>query len=296
MTTRCGLVALVGLPNAGKSTLMNALMGEKVGIVSPKANTTRLVVRGIVAEGEAQLVLVDTPGLNSSAKAFDRLLVQQARGALDDADVVCLVVDAARGLEPKVMDLIEGLKQARRPVVLVLNKVDLVQPRAKLLPLMQQAQEIGIFKEVFAVDSLKEKGLQEIIARLARLVPEGPWLFPAGMATDVPLPLRLAEITREKAMFYLQQEVPYGVAVLPVEITDVPDEPLVVVERILVSAERYKGMVIGAGGQMLKKIGSAARQDMQEVLGRGVRLELEVQVEEGWMEKMNLLRELGVTL
>lgn len=292
--TRCGLVALVGAPNVGKSTLLNKLVGEKVGIVSPKANTTRMVVRGVVTQEMAQLVLVDTPGLNESKKSFDRMLVQQARGALADADVVMLVIDAARGFDERAREVIGQCQENGVAAVLVLNKVDLVQPRSKLLGLMQEAQAIGIFKAVFAVDSQRGKGTEDIVAGVAKLLPEQPWLFPAGMKTDVPMPLRLAEITREKAMRFLQQELPYGVGVLAGEMGTDDDGQMVVRQDVLVAMDRHKGMVIGNKGVMLQKIGSAARQDMEELLGQKVYLDLLVKVEPGWQERQALLQELGI--
>ncbi len=290
----CGLVALVGAPNVGKSTLLNKLVGEKVGIVSPKANTTRMVVRGIVNHDMAQLVLVDTPGLNESKKSFDRMLVQQARGALLEADVVMLVVDAARGFDDRAREVIAQCKESGTQIVLVLNKVDLVQPRSKLLGLMTEAQGIGIFKAVFAVDSQRGRGTDDIPAGIAKLLPEHPWLFPEEMKTDVPLPLRLAEVTREKAMRFLQQELPYGVGVLPGDMGVDDDGQMVIRQDVLVAHDRHKGMVIGNKGAMLQRIGSAAREDMEEILGQKVYLDLLVKVEPGWQERQALLQELGI--
>ncbi len=301
ITTQCGLVALVGAPNVGKSSLLNALVGQHVGIVSPRANTTRLVVRGVVSHNTAQVVFVDTPGLNTSSKSFDRMLVQHARGALEDADVVALVLDAAKGFDARARDIMNSAKDRKhQKMVLILNKIDTVQPRSKLLALMTEAQEAGLFSEVFAVSATKETrekgGLKDILPRLARLMPESPWLFPPEQTTDMPLPLRLAEMTREQAMRHLREELPYSVAVLSESIEEPEDKayPLEVNQRIVVARETHKGMVVGAGGQMLKSIGSAARETMQEVLGRRVRLNIVVRVEENWAERQGLLNEMGL--
>lgn len=297
--TRCGLVALVGAPNVGKSSLLNRLVGEDVGIVSRKANTTRIVVRGMVTHEASQVIFVDTPGLNDSKKSFDRLLVQQARGALDEADVIALVIDAGRGFDERAEEIVGQLKKAKgkQTAVLILNKVDRVQPRAKLLELMTRAQAENVFSSVFAVSAIpentKKSGVADIVPQLAKLVPEGPWLFPDCPVTDMPLPFRLAEVTRGISMQYLHEEIPYGMAVLPVEIDD-GAEPVLVRQLMLVSREAHKGMVIGKGGQMLKRIGTEARSAMEKIIGDRVRVELSVEVDENWFGRADMLRELGV--
>ncbi|MCP5404655.1 MAG: GTPase Era [Pseudomonadaceae bacterium] len=293
--SRCGLVALVGAPNVGKSTLMNALVGHKVGIVSPKANTTRVVVRGVRQEGTAQLVFVDTPGLNTSTKAFDRQLVQQARGSLADADVVALVIDATRGFDAQAKALAESFaaKPDMQVYVLVINKMDKLTPRSKVLELMTAAQAYGCFTEVFAVSATKGGGVDDIAPALAKLLPEGPWLFAPDQATDMPLPLRLAEVTREKVMLNLHEEVPYAVGVVTTLLAD-DEAPVLVQQTLLLARDAHKPLVLGKGGGMLKRIGSAAREEMQTLLGKGVRLELQVEVKPRWLEQQNLLAEMGV--
>lgn len=291
--TRCGLIALVGAPNVGKSTLMNALVGSKVGIVSPKANTTRVVVRGVVCEGTCQLVFVDTPGLNQSTKAFDRTLVQQARGSLRDADVVALVIDAARGFGGQAQDLVNDFKKSSQQHVLIINKIDTLQPRSKVLALMAKAQEAGCFSRVFAVSASKGSGVEDIIPGLLEVLPEGPWLFAPDTATDMPLPLRLAEVTREKVMRNLHQEVPYAVGVVTTLLAD-DETPVLVRQTLLLAREAHKPLIIGKKGEMLQRIGSAARQDMQDMMGVGVRLELQVDVKPRWLEQQGLLGEMGV--
>lgn len=292
---KSGFVALLGAPNAGKSTLINKLVGEKIGIVSPKANTTRLLVRGILTQPDGQVIFVDTPGLNESNKSFDRLLVQQAQSALADADVVLVVLDAGKGLNARARDIMTMALQTGKPAALVLNKVDTVQPRSKLLPMMQEIGAQYAFAQVFAVDALHGKGTDDIAARLMKLLPEGPVLYPAGMATDAPLPLRLSEVTREKAMLFLQQEIPYGLTVMPEELVEEDDGKLLVRQNIVVSAERHKGMVVGSKGAMIQKIGTAARHDMETMTGKKIFLDLMVKVQEDWQEKINLLKDLGLT-
>ncbi|MFZ2587814.1 MAG: GTPase Era [Alphaproteobacteria bacterium] len=295
--TRCGLIALVGAPNVGKSTLINALVGERVGIVSSKPNTTRIVVRGVVTEGATQFVFVDTPGLNTSAKAFDRALVQQAQGSLAEADVVALVIDAGRGFDDRAMDIVARIQQGKRTAVLIINKVDRLVPRERVLPLMTRAAELGCFAEVLAVAAANVNkkgggGMKDVLPRLAKYVPEGPWLFPADMATDMPLYQRLAEITREQVMTYMHEEVPYAIAV----VTDSVDDsgmPWLVQQRILLTREAHKPLVIGKGGSMLGRMGTAAREVMQDVLGTGVRLELHVEVSPDWQERAHLLYPAG---
>lgn len=293
LTTRCGLVAIVGAPNVGKSTLINALVGEKVGIVSSKANTTRVVVRGVIAQGPNQFVLVDTPGLNTSQKAFDRALVQQAQGSLSDADVIALVIDASRGFDDRAMDIIRIIKDGKRKAVLIINKVDKLNPREKVLVLMTKAAELDCFAEVFAVaaaDVAKKGGggVKDILPRLVAHIPAGPWLFPADLATDMPLPQRLGEITREKVMTFLHEEVPYAIAVVTDDVDD-SAKPVLVQQRILLAREAHKPLVIGKGGLMLQRIGTAAREDIQSILGTGVRLELHVEVSPDWQERAHLL-------
>lgn len=298
---KCALVALVGLPNAGKSTLMNALVGEKVGIVSPKANTTRVTVRGVVTEGAVQLVFMDTPGLNRSGKAFDRRLVQQAEGAWADADVVVYLMDVsgknvALDRHQEMLARHQSGK-GRQKVVVVPTKVDLVKDKKALLPMLAEINGWGV-DAVVPLSAMKKSGLVDLMKELGRMAPDGPWLFPAGQVTDMPLALRLAEITREKAMRLLHEEVPYTVGVITQGIEDRGDEgdeaPWLVQQQILVAKEQHKAMVVGKGGQMLKSIGMQARKDMQDVLGAGVRLELHVKVAERWLEREEWLREMGV--
>jgi GTP-binding protein Era len=251
-----------------------------------------VTVRGIATRDETQLIFMDTPGLSDGADGLNRLLVQQARGAMAEADVVCFLVDAARKHLPDFETLGKGVAGKK---VLVLTKVDLVKDKKKLLPILASVGEL--FDAVVPVSVHAEKTLDSLMKELLRLVPEGPWLFPHAQVTDMPLSLRLAELTREQAMRQLHEEVPYGVAVLPESITDVTetDGPMLVRQTILVARDGHKGIVLGKGGAMLKEIGTRARMEMQNILGRGVRLELHVEVDEKWADRADLLQALGVT-
>lgn len=311
---RCGLIALVGLPNAGKSTLMNALVGEKIGIISNKPNTTRVTVRGVLTKGDSQMVFMDTPGLNRSSKAFDRRLVQQAMGAAVEADIVVVLTELnAAGndsLTVELQQLMDEAKKRQQKLLVLLTKVDKVKDKAKLLPTLTKMVEMGAdaVVPVAAIKaeqggggkgSFKSSGVDRVVAELLKMLPEGPWLFPADMTTDMPLPLRLAELTREQAMRQLHQEIPYGIGVMTGTVEEAVDEEngeavTVVIQQILVSKEQHKPMVLGKGGQMLQKIGTFARLEMQKILGTRVRLDLHVKVAEKWLEREQWLREMGV--
>lgn len=301
---KCALVALVGVPNAGKSTLMNALVGEKVGITSNKPNTTRVTVRGVLTEGVNQLIFMDTPGLNRSSKAFDRRLVQQAQGAAVEADILLILCDVSgmRGKPAGTVwsfekQLVEAAKARKQKVILALTKIDMVKDKASLLPVLTALGDWNV-DAVVPLTALKGSGkgsgLDRLVAELVKMVPAGPWLFPPEQVTDMPMNFRLAELTREQAMRLLHQEIPYGVGVVTEKIEEIEEGLLLVQQQLLVAKEQHKPMVLGAGGQMLKKIGMLARKEMQEVVGQGVRLELHVKVAERWLEREQWLREMGV--
>ncbi len=295
------MVAIVGRPNAGKSTLLNALTGARVGIISPKPNTTRVVVRGITHSGHAQLVWLDTPGLNKSAKAFERRLVQQANGAMADADVVLVLLDASHAVKnagPKALqqeaEWVSAALGRKQSVIVGISKVDLVKAKVALLPVLETINAWGVHA-VVPLSASKKIALDDLVREVAKLAPAGPWLFPADMVTDAPLHQRLAEFTREQAMNLLQQEVPYGVGVMTEAVVPAQGEaPMLVQQIIMVVKESHKPMVVGAGGSMLKQIGMRARKVMQEALGEGVRLELRVKVEPFWQSKADILNDLGV--
>lgn len=301
---RCGLIALVGLPNAGKSTLMNALVGEKLGIISNKPNTTRVTVRGVVTEGVNQMVFMDTPGFNRSSKAFDRRLLQQAAGAAVEADVVVILFDGGvgeRGMSGDMQMLAEESKKRGQKVVIVITKIDKFKDKSKLLPMLTKLNDWGVdaIVPITAIKaneggSKKGTGVDRLVAELVKMLPEGPWLFPADQVTDMPLPLRLAELTREQAMRQLHQELPYNVGVITLSNEDQEDGSVLVHQQILVAKEQHKPMVLGNRGQMLKKIGTYSRMEMEKILGVHIRLELHVKVAERWIEREQWLREMGV--
>jgi GTP-binding protein Era len=282
--TRCAFIALAGQPNAGKSTLLNALVGARVGIISAKPNTTRLLVRGVQNLGATQLVWLDTPGLaenDSSAKrGFSRQLQQQAQSALSDADVVVLVVETTKALRDLAREE-RWMQQAvarKQPVILALAQVDKLSDKKALLPLLTKLQEWPL-AAVIPLSATKGTAVKELAHAVAKLAPVGPHHFPPEMVTDQPVAERLAELTREQLMRLLQAEVPYGITVQTEAIEAASDpDPMLVQQSITVQLTRHKPMVLGAGGLMLKRLGTQARHAMQEVLGQGVRLELRVKV------------------
>jgi GTP-binding protein Era len=282
-TTRCGYVALIGAPNAGKSTLINALVGSKVAIVSPKVQTTRSRVLGIAIEGAAQIVLIDTPGIFKPKRRLDRAMVSAAWAGADDADEVVLLVDAAqRGISQETRDIVERLKLARRTAILALNKIDAI-PRERLLALAAELNLSGIFSDTFMISALKGDGVGDLKRFLAARVPEGPWLFPEDQASDMPMRLLAAEITREKLFLRLQQELPYAIAVETEAWEEQPNGVVRISQVIFVQREGQRAIVLGEGGRMIKAIGTAARKELEEILEQRVHLTLFVKVRENWM-------------
>ncbi len=284
VATRCAYVALIGQPNAGKSTLMNALVGARVGIVSAKPNTTRLLVRGVQTMGNTQLVWLDTPGLTSdignAKKGYDRALMQQASTAMNEADVVVIVVEASKAIRGIAQETAwwEAAQAQAQPVILVLSQVDKLKEKKLLLPLLTQLQGAPL-AAVIPLSAQKGTAIKELAAAVTKLAPVGPHLFPPEMLTDQPLAERLSELTREQLMRILQAEVPYGITVQTEDVEPPHDDlPMRIAQFIVVSKASHKAMVLGAGGQMIKRLGTQARHAMQEVLGQGVRLELQVKM------------------
>jgi GTP-binding protein Era len=280
---RCGTIAVLGAPNAGKSTLINRLVGSKVSIVSPKVQTTRARVLGIAMRGAAQLIFVDTPGIFAPKRRIERAMVAAAWAGAADADVVLLLVDAARGLDEDTRRIVDGLVAAKRRAVLALNKIDRV-PRETLLPLTRQLTERGIFDDVFMISSLNGDGVEDLAAHLARIVPEGPWLFPEDQISDVPLRLLAAELVREQVFLQLHQELPYGITVETDEWEEREDGSVKITATIHVARESHKPIVLGKGGAQIKRIGAAARLALEPLLERRVHLFLHVRVTENWTE------------
>jgi GTP-binding protein Era len=290
---RCGYVALVGAPNSGKSTLLNQLVGAKLSIVSPKVQTTRSRVLGIVTEGAAQLVFIDTPGIFAPRRRLERAMVAAAWSGAQDADVVVLLVDTLRGLDEDTRRIIDGLKGAGRRAVLALNKVDAIEP-PKLLPLAAALRREGIFDAVFMVSGLTGDGVADLKRHLAGTVPAGPWLYPEDQLTDLPLRLIAAEITREQVFLQLHQELPYAAFVETDSWEEREDGSVKISQTIHVQRESQKPIVLGKGGRQIKRIGERARLELERVLERRVHLFLFVRVSENWTEDRERYRAMGL--
>jgi GTP-binding protein Era len=301
MTSHCGFAAIIGAPNAGKSTLINALVGSKVAIVSPKVQTTRMPVRGIAIMGETQIVFVDTPGIFRPRRRLDRAMVGAAWAGAEDADALLVIADAAALLaEPGGLAardtgaIIEGLKAGpRRKAALILNKIDGMK-RADLLPLMEKLSAGGLFEDVFLISALKGEGIGDVAAWVAGRMPEGAWLYPEDQAADIPLRLLAAEVTREKIYLRLHDELPYASAVETEKWEDRADGSVRIDQVIYVQRDGQKAIVLGKGGQTVKKIGELARTELEEMLGRRVHLFLFVKVREDWAENREHYREIGL--
>jgi GTP-binding protein Era len=289
--TRCGFAALVGAPNAGKSTLLNQLVGAKVSIVSRKAQTTRALVRGIAIEGAAQIILVDTPGIFKPKRRLDRAMVASALSGAADADVIALLVDARKGLDEEVEAILEQLAEARAPKILVLNKIDVVA-REKLLALTAKLNERQKFEETFMVSALTGDGVDDLRHALARRMKPSPWLYPEDQLSDAPLRLLAAEITREQIYERLHDELPYQSTVETDSWTNQKDGSARIEQTIYVARDGQKRIVIGEGGRTIKAIGQAARREIAEAAEQPVHLFLFVKVRENWAEDPERYREM----
>jgi len=282
--TRCGFIALVGAPNAGKSTLLNAFVGSKVAIVSPKVQTTRTRVLGITLHGDSQLVFVDTPGIFQPKRRLERAMVAAAWQGARDADLVVLLVDASDAkIKPETRSIVAGLKSGGRPAVLALNKVDAVK-RTRLLALSEELNSEGDFTATFMISALTGDGLGDLKSSLAAAVPEGPWLYPEDQLSDMPERLLAAEITREKLFLRLYQELPYSATVETENWEQRDDGSIAIAQVIFVQRDTQKAIVLGKGGQMIKAIGTAARQELEEILDCRVHIRLFVKVRENWID------------
>jgi GTP-binding protein Era len=298
--TRCGFVAVIGAPNAGKSTLVNALVGSKVAIVSPKVQTTRMNVRGVAMRGEAQIVLVDTPGIFKPRRRLDRAMVGAAWAGAGDADAIVLVADAAdlaanpQSHAARDTDaIVEGLKTAGRKAALALNKIDAMN-RAELLPLAERLDATGVFENIFMISAAKGDGLDDLAEWCAQKLPEGPWLYPADQAADIPSRLLAAEITREKIYLRLHDELPYATAVETDKWEERKDGSVKIDQTIYVQRKGQKAIALGKGGATIKTIGELARKEMEAIFGRRVHLFLFVKVREDWAERREHYREMGL--
>ena len=290
---RCGYVALIGAPNAGKSTLLNALVQAKVSIVTHKVQTTRSRITGIRVYGQSQIIFVDTPGILDPTKRLERAMVQAAWTGARDADRIVLVVDAARGFTDDVRRIVDGLARARRTAIVALNKVDLVE-RKTLLPLAAALDVTGVVDRIFMVSASNGDGLDDLLDDLARRMPEGPWLYPADQLSEASERLLAAEITREKLFLRLHQELPYSLAVETLTWQERKDGSVRIDQVVYVGREGHKPIVLGAGGRTIKAIGSAARAELETMLGRRVHLFLHVKVQPDWADDPERYRDLGL--
>jgi GTP-binding protein Era len=301
MMQRCGFCAIIGAPNAGKSTLINALVGTKVAIVTPKVQTTRMPVRGIAMVGDTQIVFVDTPGIFRPRRRLDRAMVASAWAGATDADCVLVMADAAalaqRHDGPAARDtaaILDNLKGSpTRKAALVLNKIDGMK-RETLLPLMEKLRKEATFEDVFLISALKGEGVADVAAWVAARMPEGPWAYPADQAADIPLRLLAAEITREKLYLRLHDELPYASAVETEKWEDRKDGSVRIDQVITVQRDGQKALVLGRGGATIKIIGALARAELEQMLEKRVHLFLFVKVREDWAEKAPHYREIGL--
>lgn len=290
---RCGFVAVLGAPNVGKSTLINRIVGTKVSIVSPKVQTTRTRVLGIHIDGPAQIVFIDTPGIFRPRRRLDRAMVAAAWGGAADADAVLLLIDAARGIDGDGRAIVDRLKAAGRPAILVLNKVDAAR-KPVLLGLAAELDATGLFAETFMVSALKGDGVGDLVARLAASVPEGPWHFPEDQISDMPARLLAAEITREQMYLQLQQELPYAATVETEKWEERDDGSARVDQVIFVERDSQRAIVLGKGGRRIRAIGAAARAELEEILGHRVHLFLFVKVRGAWGDDPERYRDWGL--
>jgi len=291
--TRCGFIALVGAPNAGKSTLLNALVGTKVSIVTHKAQTTRAQIRGVVTEGPSQIVFIDTPGIFAPKRRLDRAMVEAAWTGAGDADFVALIVDAERGVTGEVEALLKGLESVRHPRVLVLNKIDLI-PRERLLGLSADLNARLGFEATFMLSALNGSGVKDFLAWAERRVPPGPWHFPEDQLTDLTLAITAAEVTREKLFLRIHDEIPYNATVETEKFTINKDGSYRIDQVVYVTRDTHKKIVLGAGGQTIKAIGAEARKELMEIFETPVHLFLFVKVREKWSEDPERYREMGL--
>jgi GTP-binding protein Era len=291
--TRCGFVALIGAPNVGKSTLVNALVGAKVTIVSRKVQTTRALIRGIVIEDNAQIILVDTPGIFSPRRRLDRAMVSTAWSGAHDADLVCVLLDAKAGLDEEADAILAKVASVGHEKVLVLNKVDLVQ-REKLLALAQAANERIPFARTFMISALSGDGVDDIRQALAAMVPAGPFLYPEDQMSDAPMRQLAAEITREKIYQKLHQELPYQSTVETDKWEERKDQSVRIEQTIFVERESQRKIVLGKGGATIRSIGAESRKELIDILGVPVHLFLFVKVRENWGDDPDRYREMGL--
>lgn len=291
--TSCGFVALIGAPNAGKSTLLNQMVGAKVAIVTHKVQTTRTRITGIGMHEKTQLVFIDTPGIFEPKRRLDRAMVTAAWKGSEDAESTVLLVDARKGVTEDVERIIKGLQDAKRDTVLALNKIDGMK-RENLLALMAELNETGVFTDTFLISALTGDGVNDLKAFLAGRAPEGPWMYPEDQISDTTMRILAAEVTREKVYLRLHDELPYSTTVETEKWEDRKDGSVRIEQVIHVERETQKGIVIGKGGLMLKKLGQMAREEMEEEFQRKVHLFLHVRTTERWADDRTMYQDMGL--
>ena len=293
MTHRCGFVAVVGAPNAGKSTIVNALVGQKVAIVSPKAQTTRTRLMGVAMEGETQIILIDTPGIFAPTRRLDRAMVATAWNSLDQAEAILVMIDAAAKLGERAERVLQGIEGRPEKKFLILNKVDLTR-KDKLLTTATTLNERVKFDETFFVSASTGDGIPELKTTLAALMPEGHWHFPEDEVSDAPERMLAAEITREQLYRQLHEELPYQSTVETEKFTTRPDGSAEIHQQILVARDNQRAIILGHKGERIKEIGSKSRAELAELLGRKVHLFLHVKVKANWDEDRSVYRDMGL--
>ena len=293
INTRCGFVAIVGEPNAGKSTLINKLVGGKVSIVSPKVQTTRFNIRGVCVQGDTQLIFVDTPGIFDAGKQFEKAMVNAAWAGIGDADAVLMLLDAKTGLKENALQIIASLKEkCNKPVFLAINKIDTIN-KETLIKLAQKCSSYDLFKSIFMISALKGDGTEDITRWLSAAMPSGPWLYPEEQMSDISMRMLAAEVTREKIFMKLDKELPYSIFV-ETEKWEEKDANIVISQVIMVQREGQKKIVIGDKGAMIKSIGISARKELERMTEKRIHLELFVKVKPNWKEDSESYRLLGL--
>jgi GTP-binding protein Era len=291
---RCGFIAVLGSPNAGKSTLVNTLVGAKVSIVSHKVQTTRMPIRGIVMAGQSQLVFIDTPGIFQPKRKLDRAMVDAAWGGAKEADVLIVMIDAAKGIDDDCARILEKVQSAKGHRLVVLNKIDRVPDKEKLLGLTAEVTRRGTFDKLFMISALDGSGVKDLKDYLASVVPEGPWHYPEDDVTDLPMRMMAAEITREQIYHWMHEELPYATTVETTSWTAFKDGSARIEQTIFVERDGQKSIVLGKNGAMIKKISTAARKEIAEMAGHPVHLFLFVKVRENWGSDPERFREMGL--
>lgn len=290
------MVSLVGAPNAGKSTLINTIIGEKIAIVSHKSQTTRTSIKGIFLKQNTQIVFIDTPGIFKSKRFLDELMVNNAWKSLNDSDLVCLLYDVGiKNINSNTLEIIKNLKNIHRPVVLILNKIDLINKK-DLLPLISEFQSLFKFEKIFMLSALKSKGIKDFLDWITKQMPVGPFLYPIEDITDTNLRYLASEILREKLLLNMHQEIPYNLIVSTETWKEKKDNNLEIHQNIFVSKTSHKAMILGKSGQNIKRIGILARKEMEKVFNKRIHLYTRVKIQENCLTNINLLKSSGLNI